>query len=358
MEAALRPSTLTSATATATATAGSGALNSAFNSAVVSGNTGAQSTPATGRAVAVRTPDADSRPVTRTPPGSGTLKRGIDWNQNLQSEVSRAQQAIDYLERVASQLEALKADLSAKLSNRASNARQLEARAAQLGRTLDARRSQGGDGLDAQLEFNDGQPAQQRFRIAGLDLASLQAAAPQTLGFSVGAAGGPQLSATIEPGMTPEEVAKRLDRALAPVNVRAGLDQNRQLVFTTPESGWSGVKDAIAVTGRGRVDTVEVPASLAPQQWELGNPDALRQSLREVVQALARVRRSQDAASMALSAAMARTAQPEIPTVELEQIAQDFSATAASHDYESLLAITSALVGVSRDRVQALLGLR
>ena len=34
------------------------------------------------------------------------------------------------------------------------------------------------------------------------------------------------------------------------------------------------------------------------------------------------------------------------------------AATAASHDYQSLLAITSALVGVSRDRVQALLGLR
>jgi hypothetical protein len=31
---------------------------------------------------------------------------------------------------------------------------------------------------------------------------------------------------------------------------------------------------------------------------------------------------------------------------------------ATSHDYQSLLAITSALVGVSRERVQALLGLR
>jgi len=128
--------------------------------------------------------------------------------------------------------------------------------------------------------------------------------------------------------------------------------------LSTPESSWVGVKDTIAVTGRGRVDTVQVAPSLAPQEWELGNADALRQSLREVVQALARVRRSQDAASMALSAAMARTAQPEIPSVELEQIAQDFSTTAASHDYESLLAITSALVGVSRDRVQALLELR
>jgi hypothetical protein len=77
-----------------------------------------------------------------------------------------------------------------------------------------------------------------------------------------------------------------------------------------------------------------------------------------VVQALARVRRSQDAASVALSTAMARNAQPAIPSAELAMIAQDFTATAASHDYDSLLAITSALVGVSRERVTALLGLR
>ncbi|MEH6437868.1 hypothetical protein [Massilia sp. DD77] len=341
MEATLRPAnTLASSTSAPT------------------GSTGAQSTAATGRATAVRPLDADSRLVTRTPPSAAPLKRGIDWNQNLQSEVSRAQQALDYLERVASQLEALKAELSSKLSGRSNPARQIEARARQLDSSLNARRKQGGDGIDAQLDFNGGQPAQQRFRIQGLDIASLQASAPQTLGFSVGSAGGPQLAATIEPGMTPEEIAQRLDRALAPVKVRVGLDDKHQLVFSTAEADWVGVKDAIAVTGRGRVETVEEAPSLAPQNWELGNPDALRQSLREVVQALARVRRSQDAAAAALSAAMTRTAQPEIPEAELAMVSSDFAASAAGHDYASLLAITSALVGVNRDRVQALLGLR
>jgi hypothetical protein len=339
MEASLRPATNLAPTTT-------------------SGNTGAQSTAATGRATAVRPADPDSRVVTRTPPSAAPLKRGIDWNQNLQSEVARAQQALDYLERVASQLEALKSELSAKLSGRSNPARQIEARTRQLAQSLEARRSQGGDGLDAELEFNGGQPAQRQFRIKGMDIASLQAAAPQTMGFSVGAAGGPQLSATIQPDMTPEEIAQRLDRTLSPVKVRASLDERRELVFATDESDWDGVRDAIAITGRGRVDTIEEPASLAPQDWELGNPDALRQSLREVVQALARVRRSQDAAAAALSAAMAHTAQPAIPEAELAAITGDFAATAASHDYESLLAITSALVGVSRERVQALLGLR
>jgi hypothetical protein len=335
-----------------------GVAGASANSAVISGNTGAQSTTATGRAYAVQPLDADSRAVTRTPPGARTLRRSIGQNQNLQSEVARAQQAIDYLDRVASQLEALKSDLSARLSGRGAASRQLEAHARQLTAALDARRSEGGDGLDAQLDFDGARGAQQRFRIRGLDIASLRAGGAQTLGFSVGNAGGPQLAAKIEPGMSAEEIARRLDRTLAPVKVRAGLDQDRELVFTTQESRYDGVKDAIAVTGRGRVDTAPVPASLTPQEWELGNPDALRQSLREVVQALARVRRSQDTASLALSSAMARTAQPIIPSAELAMIAEDFSATAASHDYESLLAITSALVGVSRERVHALLGLR
>ncbi|MDY0962704.1 hypothetical protein [Massilia sp. CFBP9026] len=329
------------------------------NSTVVSGNTGAQSTSATGRAHAVPPLDADSRAITRTPPTSSPLRRGVGMNQNLQSEVARAQQALDYLARMASQLESLKADLSTRLSSRgAAASRDLEARVRQLTAALEGRRQQAGDGVDAALDFDAVAGAQQRFRIQGLNIATLRSGGTQTMGFSVGSAGGPQLAATIEPGMTPEEIAQRLDRTLAPVKVRAGLDQGGELVFTTRESTFTGIKDAIAVTGRGRVDTMPLPAALDPQNWELGNPDALRQSLREVVQALARVRRSQDAASLALSTAMARNTQPEIPSAELAMIAQDFTATAASHDYDSLLAITSALVGVSRDRVTALLGLR
>lgn len=328
------------------------------NGGAVSGNTGAQSTSATGRPYAVQPLDADSRAIARTPPTSSPLRRGIGMNQNLQSEVARAQQAIDYLARVASQLEALKADLSARLSGRGAASRELESRVRQLAVALEGRRQQAGDGVDAALDFDGVAGAQQRFRIQGMNVASLKSGGTQTMGFSVGSAGGPQLAATIEPGMTPEEIAQRLDRTLAPVKVRAGLDQEGELVFTTRESTFSGIKDAIAVTGRGRVDTVALPPALEPKNWELGNPDALRQSLREVVQALARVRRSQDAASVALSTAMTKNAQPDIPRAELAMIAQDFTATAASHDYDSLLAITSALVGVSRDRVTALLGMR
>ena len=320
--------------------------------------TAANPTGAATRATAIRPADRDSRIVTQGGASAVPLKRGISWDTRLQGDVARAQQAIDYLERVATQLEALKADLSAKISGRGDPARQIELRAQQLASALQTRAKKSGGGVDAQLEFKDGQPAMTRFRIRGFDIAALQSAGQQTYAFSVGSAGGPQLTSTIDEGMTPLEIAGRLNRTLSPVKVGVALDNQQQLVFGAPESEWAGIKDAIAISGRGRVDTAEEPAVIAPEQWNIGNPDALRQSLREVLAALGRVRRSQEAASAALSAAMARTPQSAIPEAELAVISQDFTATAAGHDYQSLLAITSALVGVSRERVQALLGLR
>jgi hypothetical protein len=287
------------------------------------------------------------------------LRRGVPGlGSGAQDEVARAQQALEYLEQVASQLESLKGQLASKLSGARGDERALEARVRQLAASLEARPRQGGGGVDANLEFNGGQPATQRFRIRGLDMDSLQANAPQTLNMMIGAAGSTQVSVTIEPGLSRQEVAKRFDRALAPLKVHAQSDSRGQLVFSTDEANWPAVKDSIAVSGRGRVAADEEAPALDPQGLELGNPDALRQSLREVVQALARVRRSQAAASAALSEASARAARATAQVSDAAKMAEQFASTAASPGYDSLLAITSALVGVSRERVLALLGTR
>jgi hypothetical protein len=298
---------------------------------------------------------------TRSPagPAAAPLRRGAPrWDNQLQGEVARAQQALDYLGRIGTQLESVKGQLAARLSGSQNDTRQLDARLRQLGATLDARLTRAGGGVDARLDFQPTQPASQRFRIRGLDINSLQGSAPLTLAFSVGGLGGPQLSVAIESGMTGQEIAQRFDRALAPVKVRASLDASGELLFATPESAWPLVKDNIAVSGRGRVATEAEAPALAPQDWDTGNADSLRQNLREVVQALARVRRAQEAASAALSAATMEAARTETPVAEAAGLAQDFAATAASPNYDALLAITSALVGVSRERVLALLGLR
>jgi hypothetical protein len=285
----------------------------------------------------------------------------------LQDQVARAQQALDYLDQVQGQLEALKGELTSRLAGTRGAARQqadsqansqLGVQVRQLASTLAARKKNAGGGVDSNLQFT-GKPATQRFRIRGLDLDTLRSGGPQSLAFSVGGNGGPQLSVEIDPGMSDDEIAAAIDRAMAPMGVRAGLDGQRGLVFSTPESNWPAVKDSIAISGRGRVATEEVAPELAPQQWPPnGNGDSLRASLREVVQALERVRRSRDAASNALSAATVQMTQATTPPPEAAEAAQEFASTAANPDYESLLSLTSALVGVSRERVLALLGLR
>lgn len=306
-----------------------------------------------------RTPRAGETPAAARAPVP--LKRGVSgWNSSAQDEIARAQQAMDYLDRVAGQLETLKGELAARLSGARGDERQLEARVRQLAATLDARQGSAGGGVDANLDFNGGRPATQRFRIRGLDMDALQAAGAQSLAFSIGGAGGPQLSVTLEEGMSRKQVAQRFERALAPLNVHAELDGRGQLVFSTDEANWPGVRDSIAISGRGRVATEEEPPALEAQGIGRGNADALRQSLRDVVQALARVRRSQDAAGAALRDATARAAQATAAAqaADAAKMAEHFATTATSPDYDSLLAITSALVGVSRERVLALLNLR
>jgi hypothetical protein len=189
-------------------------------------------------------------------------------------------------------------------------------------------------------------------------MASLQQGAPQSIAFSVGSTGGPQTAIDITPNQSSEAIARAIDRALAPMGVHASLDDDGQLVFTTPESNWSQVKDSIAVSGRGKVQTDEVPAAPLPQNWDTSNVDGLRQSLREVVQALDRVHHSQAAASDALASANMEVARAETPPPDIDLAADDFSNAAANTDYDTLLSLSSALVGVSRERVLALLGLR
>jgi hypothetical protein len=311
--------------------------------------------PAPAPARAGTLPDAGKRsaaqPVQRTaPPGRGVS----GWDSGVQAEVARAQEALDYLGGVAGRLEAVKGQLAAQLSGTRGAQGQLEARVRELAASLAARRT--GGSLDANLDFSSA-PAVQRFRIRGLDIASLQQDAPQALAFSVGSAGGPQLSATVEPGMRGDEIAARFDRALAPLKVHAQLDERGELVFATSEEQWPAVRDGIAVSGRGRVATEAVAPALDVQRIDTGNAEAVRQSLRVVVQALGRVRRSQDAASAALTARAAQ-ASAAVSAADAAKLAQEFVDTAASPAYDSLIAITSALVGVSRERVQALLHLR
>jgi hypothetical protein len=117
--------------------------------------------------------------------------------------------------------------------------------------------------------------------------------------------------------------------------------------------GWRAHQAASGGTGD------DSPA-IAPERWSAAGAPASRQTLHDVVQALGHVKRAHDSASQALAAASKRVAsiQPPDTGAGMERLAQDFAASANQPGYDSLLSITSALSGISRERTLSLLRLR
>ncbi|SDN30526.1 hypothetical protein SAMN05216517_109230 [Janthinobacterium sp. OK676] len=300
---------------------------------------------------------------------TASLQRGLsNWDHQLQGEISNAQQTLDYLERSSSQLQALKSELAAKLAARQGREGQVEARVRQFSNTWRQRASASGGTLDAQLGYTSPQAAQQQFSIRGLTMASLQEGPQEVLAFSVGGANQALRSVNIEPGLSANEIVSRFDRALMPSGISVKQGENGELVFSTPEANWANVRDSLSVRGSGiryptgqmsRVRTDAEPAAIAPEEWNTGDVEALRATLQQVVQALAQLQAARSSVSLALAQATGRVAraQPVQVNVSMDTLAENFTQKASEPGYESLLAISSALVGISRERVVALLGL-
>ncbi|MBE3024164.1 hypothetical protein IMS62_05690 [Janthinobacterium sp. GW458P] len=265
-------------------------------------------------------------------------------------------------------MQALKSELAAKLAARQGREGQVEARVRQFSNTWRQRASASGGTLDSQLSYTSPRPAQQNFSIRGLTMASLQEGPQEVLAFSVGGANQALRSVNIEPGLSESEIVSRFDRALMPSGIGVKLGENGELVFSTSEASWANVRDSLSVRGSGiryptgqmsRVRTDAEPAAIAPEEWNTGDVEALRATLQQVVQALAQLQAARSSVSLALAQATGRVAraQPVQVSVSMDTLAENFTEKASQPGYESLLAISSALVGISRERVVALLGL-
>ncbi|MBJ7310709.1 hypothetical protein ACFOLJ_21615 [Rugamonas sp. CCM 8940] len=312
---------------------------------------------------------ATATPVTPTPSAPAPLRRGLsNWDRPPQGDVAGAQQALDFLEQSAAQLRALKSDLSAKLADRQVRDGTIEARVRQFGSTWKQRQQTSGGTLDARLAYSR-KGAVQRFTVRGMTLAGLRHGNREVLSIAVGSAAQGVRSVSLEPGLSDAEIAQRFDDALAPLGVRASVNDDGALEFATPEDSWAGVRDSFAVQGSGirfptgqmnRVKTEPEAASIDPDSWNTSDLEALRQTLQQVVQALAQVEQAMASVSNALSQAgsRAQAGAPVDGAPAMDQVAQNFVTTTNQSGYQSLLSLTSALVGISRERVISLLGLR
>jgi prefoldin subunit 5 len=311
---------------------------------------------------------ATATPVTPTPNSAAPLRRGLNnWDQPLQGDISGAQQALDFLEQSAAQLRSLKSDLSGRLANRQRADGALEARVRQFSSSWRNRAGASGGTLDAQLNFSN-KGATTNFAVRGMNLANLRGGAREVLAVAVG--GGQNVrSVVLEPGLSDEQIAQRFDQALAPAGVRANLNEDGQLEFSTSEAQWTNVRDTIAVQGNGirfpagqlnRIKAEPATPSVDPDNWQTGDTEALRGTLQQVVQALTTVEQAIASVHQALNqvAARVKRATPEASRNGMDQAAQNFVTTTTQPGYQSLLSITSALAGISRDRVVSLLQLR
>jgi len=311
---------------------------------------------------------ATGTPVNPANTAAAPLRRGLsNWDQPLQGDISGAQQALDFLEQSAAQLRNLKADMSARLANRQRADGTLEARVRQFSNSWRNRSTASGGTLDAQLKFSS-KGSETSFSVRGMNLANLRSGAREVVAVSVG--GGQNVrSVVLEPGLSDAQIAQRFDEALAPAGVRTRINDDGQLEFSTPESQWTNVRDTIAVQGGGvrfptgqlnRVKAESAPPPVEPENWQVTDAESIRSTLAQVVGALAKVEASISSVRQALAqvAARVQNAAPSATRSGMDQVAQNFVSTTKQPGYQSLLSITSALAGISRERVLSLLSLR
>ncbi|HMN43128.1 MAG TPA: hypothetical protein PKE27_01015 [Povalibacter sp.] len=312
---------------------------------------------------AVRAPDSPLQSTRQAASLRGGLT-GVDTQLN--QRVATAQRTVEFLDRAAGQLQGLRSALTSQLTpagepstaDLARQMRRFEAlwreRPAATGGTLDGRLAQVAPG-----------DARQTFTVRGLSLAALRTADAETLYLAVGGRTQHAAAVTIEPGLSDEAIVQRFDRALAPNGIRAARDANGELGFSVPETAWSTTRDALAIKGEGRrfptgqFATARIVAEepvIRPDRWSADNPPARRDTLQKVVDALEAIRNAQRSAAQALMTGMESLQPPsQADATWSTEFVRTFEATAARGDYQSLSALSPALLGIHRERVVALL---
>ncbi|WP_459624923.1 hypothetical protein, partial [Burkholderia sp. 3C] len=256
----------------------------------------------------------------------------------LNVAVTGAQRAAGFLDTARTRLGELKATLAASAAGRPLPDGMLDASLARVRAQWNARPAVTGGALDASLAFHAAGDARQSFRLRALDAETLSAGGTEMLTFHPNGlgkacasvtfddealagdglvddevAGGATLSTAVRAGNGPEvarqpaaqrahdAIARRLDRALAPVGIRVACDDANGLTFTTPESNWPAVRDRMMIQGGGkrfpggrpsRAQADALPAGVDPASWRVDGPAARHATLREVVRTLDEVKRA------------------------------------------------------------------
>lgn len=313
-----------------------------------------------------------SRPL-RTVAGDGNAKQDAfsPWDGERHGRVAAAQMSKQYLSEVAVALRTLKSGYGENLASVASNAQREDELASArhaLKRLSLNRTSVTGAAVDPQLQFQGHGAARQHFRIRGIDAATLSQGAREVLSIGHPSSLAGPMTVTIDPEQGLGSNVRRLDQAMATVDVRVLLSDRGDLMFSTPEAAWGKMQDRIMIKGEGkrfadgiaqRVRTIPDSPALSPEIFDTApaEPDELRTALQRVIHALDRVSFTQTkvAGVLALASADATAATSTLSGEAMDRAAQSFLSRTQSMRFNVYAELAPALAGVSRARVMALL---
>ncbi|WP_139379452.1 hypothetical protein [Zoogloea sp. LCSB751] len=302
-----------------------------------------------------------SAALSSTPPGGG-----LELRDGFNRQASALQQSKAFAGRAQAQLGELKRGLGDALAGQQladSRLQQVLRRFTDFWQTRPAATA---GSVDGALRLVEAGQARQGFRLRGLDTPALAVGEAEKLQFSVRGRLSPPVS--IEPGLSPVTLGRRLDLALAPLGVRVAADADAVLQFSAPEADWPAVRDSLQVKGEGRryptgqFSRVRIDADAAAirlDSWKTDSPAALRQTLRDVVlagQQLEALQRSADTALDRLATQAGSPAAAE-QAQRAEGLAVHFEAQARTASFAVLADVLPATRGLTRERVTALLGL-
>ncbi|MET0518952.1 MAG: hypothetical protein ABW005_08970 [Burkholderiaceae bacterium] len=298
-------------------------------------------------------------------PASGTPAR----EPGAQQRLGQLQQGMAYVEQLRQALQTLKNGLGQALAR--PQADSSAALAQQLGKvqTLwQARGEQAAGVLDGQLQpVQAGAQAQQRFTLRGLDIAALSGGSSETLRLSLpGQTQG--LSVPLD-GRGLQRQLNTLRQALAPTGVTVD-SRGGELSLSVAESRWPALRDGLSIRGEGKRFPSGQPVraalqpqadAMAPAQWKLGDAAAQRDSLRKLLQAQqdlapAAAQLQGELAQAQAGSSDAAAASPQ-DVAAIHNFAADFATSedGAPLNYERLAALSPALAGLHRRRVEQLL---
>ncbi len=301
------------------------------------------------------------------------MRRGLKGvDASLNQRLATAQQGIEFLDRAGQQLQTLKNALATRLAasrpTGEGSAGDVEAQLQRFVSLWRERSAASGGTLDSQLAQVPPGEAMQRFGVRGLTLAALRSGEPETLYLAVAGRTQQAVAVAVDPQANDDELVRRFDRALAPHGIRTALNRDGGIEFSMRESSGLDPRDALAIKGEGRrfptgqfalARTMTEEPILRPEQWQADNPAAVRETLRKVFDAQDVVREARLVANRSLieQSAQLRSHASDLSaeTHWAKEFTRTFADATGRSDYASLATLSSAVTGMHRDRVVALL---